>query len=471
MEREHLYFDPELADKSRLNRPVLTNRIDGRPAWVDVYPEWWAGATIASPNIKGALVADKMLRRIRLLLGAIESGDKEATSLLNEEYCRQTDVCRSALLRVLQTEDADVILETNGTSAISLVRNMIDIGNGEEILTTNEEGNVVFPTLQGRDPWIYPSMFEENVGLFTSHKPVDHQEKTSSLCVVKILEGNNDWKTNVQILREIEENLQNRQIRLVMIPQVTKTGRILPVREIGELIKNINERKQRQITYVVDGVQALGRLDAKSICRPLEYCDYYIGTSSKALGGILIAAAIVAKPETLRENLPKLLNSAYAHHLRHYQFSEGYPELDYFLAQQGEQQAISLPEICSFSYVLDEFYNRGMGKTFAERRNSQLDKIQKIRRKIMEGLSNIRGVQIYDGSYDAPIAPSIITFTHSDKSAKDIKTAMQDPQLGPMVTLSANVGRLMRIEIPEHRPTPDVSVLIEKMQKVIENEI
>lgn len=469
MERERL-FNPQLADRGRLDRPVLTNRIDGRPAWKDVYSNWWAGATIASPHIKAALAADKSLRRIRVLLDGMERGSGEAIYQLNGEYRQQTSTCRQALLRVLQTNDADVVLETNGTSAISLVRNMIEVGYGEEILTTNEEGNVVLPALLGHDPWNYPSMFEENTRLFTNHKPnpVDHsvREKTG-ICAVKMLGDDDNWKTNTQILKEIEESLQNRQVRLVMIPQVTKTGRILPVREIGEIIKNINQRTSRQIIYIVDGVQALGRMDAESICNPLEYCDFYIATSSKALGGILIAAGIVAKPETLRKNLPNLLNSAYAHHLRHYQFSEGYPEIENLLAQKSEHQAISLPEISSFSRVLEDFYARGDGKTFEERRNSQLREIQKVREKVVGKLSGIRGIRIYEGNHDTPIVPSIITFTHSDISAKEIKMLLQNPQLGPVVTLSANVGRMMRLEIPEYRQVPNIEILIEKMQRVI----
>ena len=64
---------------------------------------------------------------------------------------------------------------------------------------------------------------------------------------------------------------------------------------MGDLIKEINMARDRKIIYVIDAIQALGRTDAESIFDPMNYCDFFICSSSKALGGILIASAIVAK--------------------------------------------------------------------------------------------------------------------------------------------------------------------------------
>lgn len=469
MEREKL-FDPRLADQSRIDRPVLTNVVEGRPSWRDVYPQWWAGATIASPHIPAALEAHKTLRKLRSLVERLRNGNDEAAYELNEEYLHQTDACRLALLRVLQIEKADVILEANGTAAIALARNMIDVSDGEEIITTDGGGNVVLPVLMGRDPWNYPSMFKENVGLFTEHKAnlVDNDTPKVRTRQIKMLREDGDRKTNTQIISELKRALLDRPIRIVMIPQVTKTGRFLPVREIGEIIKSFNKSSGRQITYIVDAVQALGRTDASSTYQPLEYADFYVVNSSKALGGILAASGIVVRQETVERCLPNLLASTYSRHLRFFQFSEDYREIKDLLEQRNDHQAISLPEVTSFRHVLEDFYQRGEGKTFMDRRIFQLKRVQEIREKIIDNLRSIEGIRVYDEEDDIPVVPSIVTFTFNNGvRAREVKKALQDPRLGPIVTLSSNVGHLMRLEIPEYRPVPSIEVLIEKLRMVI----
>ena len=64
---EKIIFDPKKALKDQ-GRPILTNRLEGRPPWVDVWKNWWGGATIGRPTLSAALEAKKILDKVRFLV-------------------------------------------------------------------------------------------------------------------------------------------------------------------------------------------------------------------------------------------------------------------------------------------------------------------------------------------------------------------------------------------------------------------
>ena len=64
---EKIIFDPKKAPKDT-DRPILTNRLESRPPWVDVWKNWYGGATIGKPNLSAALEAKKTLDKVRFLV-------------------------------------------------------------------------------------------------------------------------------------------------------------------------------------------------------------------------------------------------------------------------------------------------------------------------------------------------------------------------------------------------------------------
>ena len=453
---EKYLFNP-LRAPSDEGRPILINRLEGRPPWVDVWKNWWGGATIGRPHLGAALEAKKTLNRARYL----SKKCKEHDSLieLNNLYHGETENCRQAVHQVLQTDptNVDIVFETSGTSAISLVRHSIDFNEDENIITSDENGNLIFPTLMGGDPYSSSaSAFTENTRLFSRHKQHIHKNHQSiGLKKIRQMSDNEEWKSNEQIINELLSSIDNKT-RMIVLPQVTKTGRLLPVKKMGDLIKEINMARDRKIIYVIDAIQALGRTDAESIFDPMNYCDFFICSSSKALGGILIASAIVAKKLSWETSILTLLNSPYEGHLRYYQFDQDrFPLVYEKLSKKEGQEAISLPEITSFRICLESMFERGGGKNYSERRKNIVEKTKQQRDIIINELQQVNGLTIIEGNDSSPVVPSIISFiiNNPSLSAFQIKKLIQDSP--DSVILSANVGKIMRISIPEYFDIPD----------------
>jgi hypothetical protein len=473
--KETMLFNPLIAPNPEGLGAILPNRRLGIPSWSTHADSWWAGATIGYPDLKGSLDAYKNLKKIRELTDQLQRGDRRAGQEIHELYVDVTQSCRNNLLKTLSLNDSEatVILETSGSSALALMRNLLHFSEDEMIVTTTEGGNLVKPILMGRDPWNYPSSaFYENVQLYTHHRGISHPQGDTNKVISIDVWDEKGWKPNKAIVDEVRTLLSDGRVACLVIPLATKTGRLLPVKEIGTLVKTHNESGNYPVTYIIDAIQALGRTTAEAVTRPLDYCDAFICSSSKALGGILIAAAVVAKPELVRTGLPHLLNSSYERHLRFYQFDPRWSNiLNPVLHDRHEHQAISLPEIASFNRVLESHLKRGDGNNYVEQRENQMEKIRQYRQLVISALKGLSQLEVFEGKKESPVTSSIITFRLNPGvkiSPRALKQKLQDSSLGPIVTPCAPVGSLLRLEIPEHRPVPSLDKLIQKLSLVLE---
>ena len=226
---EKYLFNP-LRAPSDEGRPILINRLEGRPPWVDGMG--WRNNRKTS--LRSSFRSKKTLNRARYL----SKKCKEPDSLieLNNLYHGETENCRQAVHQVLQTDptNVDIVFETSGTSAISLVRHSIDFNEDENIITSDENGNLIFPTLMGGDPYSSSaSAFTENTRLFSRHKQHIHKNHQSiGIKKIRQMSDNEEWKSNEQIINELLSSIDNKT-RMIVLPQVTKTGRLLPVKKWG----------------------------------------------------------------------------------------------------------------------------------------------------------------------------------------------------------------------------------------------
>jgi len=84
------------------------------------------------------------------------------------------------------------------------------------------------------------------------------------------------------------------------------------------------------------------------------------------------------------------------------------------------------------------------------------------------GPKKIKRVNMMDGDSLFPVVLSIICFTinHPELNSRQIKNLLQSDL--NFVILSANVGNIMRLSIPEYYETPDPVILSEKLKKILE---
>lgn len=432
--------------------------------WAAKAPNWWAGATIACPNYEVVEAAQETVEKIRK---AFKQGRAAVTKL----YRLETDIARSAVRRVLdELESTPVLLEASGTAALLLATRIfahIAGGAGSQsffTITTDEGGSLVPATLRGLDPnRMETTMFQPNTGLFYQPQPVleypQGMEVNSQL--VALARFDND--ALVEELRRVamEHLAAGRKFGCLVLPHVVKSGRLLPLRAVSKMVLELR-KLGLNLYLVVDDIQGFTRIDGEIIARPSDYCDAYVLASSKALGGPLIASAVVIQREAVKCFLELAAAKRVANYpcISHFQFSRDLEErLPDSMIKDG---AVSLPEIVAMRMALKLHFFRGQGQTYLERRHNQLALVAAQRAEVVTVLNSIAGLTVLESTPERPLVPSIVSFeTPQGVSPGALKDALQAGD--PIVTPCAPIGRLLRLDIPEYREMPSLDVLRERL--------
>jgi len=434
-------------------------------SWTEKYSNWWGGATIASPTMGVVAPAKQSIKAVRRFQTDLKR--------LLAYYHQDMEYSRSLVRMLLQLEDTTpVIFEASGTSAIMLAsRIFAHICRDAQsffTVTTDEGGSLVPATLKGRNPnEIEKTMFQPAASLFYEPDPVlpyPQGLKPESRLIGLNHHGNTSL---VQAIKTAVRDLSQSGTvpGCVLLPQVSKTGRILPVREVAAALAEL--RGEGVAVYlIVDAIQSIGRVAAEEIVDPLSLCDAFVFGSSKALGGLLIASTVIIKRQLLDQFLDaaqagKLATGAFASHFQFEPADES--RLPQSMLKAG---AISIPEVVAMREAVRLHYLRGEGATFSARRQWQLELGRKLRAKLIDALATIPGIEILKGDPDRPIVDSIVCFKPPQNwSPAAFKDALQEGH--PIVTPSASIGRYVRLDIPEYRDMPSVSVLVAKIRKIL----
>lgn len=438
-------------------------------SWRKKWPNWWGGATIASPTREMCEPAAQVLQSVRRLALA---GNKQA---LNEFYVKEAEWARRWVRTVLGDPDAvPVLLDASGTAAILTASRIIAHACRQTdrrfwTLTTDEGGSLVPVTLKGRDPnEVDRVMFQPNTSLFYQSEPVIPYPQSVELSnrLLSLAE-----KDNAEILGEIEEILSGdlEGSGVIVLPHVTKTGRVLPVAEVGALVSRLREGG-RKVYLVVDGIQAIGRLSESQMVAPLSYCDVYILGAAKALGGLLTASASVYRRPLLDCFVPAAnacADGGASGWFSHFQFApEWENQLDSRLLKAS---AISLPECASMRAGLFQFYLRGDGQEFADRRRHCLADTEAKRQVLAKALGSLPDVFVLEPTPGKPLVPSIVCVGFADGITPGaVKEALQGQD--PEITPSAPIKRYLRLDIPEYRTMPSIDVLVSALARIIQKQ-
>ncbi len=445
-------------------------------AWRQKWKNWWAGATIASPTTDVAVPAKQMIEAIRRLMP-----DQDA---LNTLYLQETGYARYWARTVLGLgEQTPVILESSGTAAILLATRMFaHIGRHPDFrgqhgpvkkvftITTTEEGSLVIHSLKGNDPFeVKNVMFMPATSVFFEPGPaLPYPEGVSLAEKVISLQRYDNNEIVEQIRLAVEEQSRGGTTSgCILLPTVSKTGRILPVKEVAALVAEMRSAGHN-LFFVVDDVQGMARRDADAMKDPLSDCDAYVYGTSKALGGILVSSAIVMKEELVRLFIEKTRTEGFPEVpvIAHFQFEPRYEaELPDWIMKRS---AVSLPEITAANAAFMYFVQRGKGDTLQARRLSQLALVERQRARVVDALEQVPHLRILRPTVSRPAVPSIISFEIDCNGVTPYRLKKALQQGDPIVTLTAPVGSVLRIDIPEYRSLPPTDVLASRLTQVIE---
>lgn len=442
--------------------PVPKHGVD----WKHKNANWWGGATIASPTMAIAGPAKQAVNAVRRFI--------DDPQRLTAYYLQDMDYSRFLIRQLLELDaTTPVVFDASGTSAILLASRICAHVSADDggffTITTDEGGSLVPAALKGRDPnEMEATMFQPSSSLFYQAEPVlpfpVAVTPTSKVIGLSKL-------SNAQLVEAIKEAAYSlsdagRISGCLVLPHVTKTGRILPIKAVSRAVEEL-KAEGIQLFYIVDDIQGIGRMDAESVSNPVSFCDAYLFGSSKALGGLLIASTVVLKRELLEAFLQRAEDGFMDPHvawLSHFQFEPAYE--DRFPRHLFKPGAVSIPEIVAMREGVRHLFLRGEGESYSERRRHQLAIVARQRRQVVDALSAIEGIEVLESTEERPLVPSIICFKVPESwSPNAFKKAMQESD--PIVTPSACIGRFVRLDIAEYRSMPSIDVLVSTIRGVL----
>lgn len=441
-------------------------------AWKQKWRNWWAGTTIASPTTEMFAPAKNSIEAVQRFVGA---GDIDA---LNDYYEQETDYARYWTRKVLALPDnVPVVLDASGRSSVTLATRMLfhvgrhpsfrGIAGGLPnyvrklflVRVTEDGGDAV----EAKNASFVPvtKVFFETGSTLAYPQGKEVEEKSVNLSGL-----NND-----QLVIALEEAVLQcssggTTCGCIVLPTVSETGRLLPVKEVAGLVSDLRARGHN-LFFVVDDEQGMARRDADATAQPLSYCDAYLFSASKALGGLLTASAFAMSEELVQIFIEKTEEASFPREaaLAHFQFEPRFEQdlPDWIM----KRSAVSLPEIAAMNAAFMYFYQRGKGDTFQERRRNQLAKVEVERAKIVKALSSIPGVRVLESTASRPLVSSIVSFeiVKEGVTAAMVKHALQE---GDTVVTPTAVGPYLRLDIPEYRSVPPVDVLAAKLARVLD---
>lgn len=399
---------------------------------------------------------------------------------LNRYYLQDMDYSRFLIRQLLELDaSTPVVFEASGTAALLLASRICahvsagvaDVSStGFFTITTDEGGSLVPAVLKGRNPNdMEATMFQPSSSLFYQAEPVlpYPSAMTPQSKVIGLSRLTDD--ALVDAIKEAAHSLSEggRMAGCLVLPHVTKTGRILPIAAISRAVSEL-KAEGVQLYYIVDDIQGIGRMDAESIANPVSFCDAYVFGSSKALGGLLTASTVVLKRELLEAFVRRAQSGLMSEEpawISHFQFE---PQCeDRFPRHLFKPGAISIPEVVAMREAVRCHYLRGAGDTYSERRRHQLALVVRQRKQLVDALTAIPGIEVMESTSEQPLVPSIVCFKVPDCwSPNAFKQAMQSSD--PIVTPSACIGRYVRLDIPEYRSMPSIDVLVKTIRRILE---
>ncbi|EOX9019743.1 TPA: pyoverdine-tailoring periplasmic protein PvdN, partial [Pseudomonas aeruginosa] len=202
----------------------------------------------------------------------------EAVDWHREEIWKYEDEARAWAGRYFAVQPGQVALTGSTTDGLAAIYGGLLVQPGKEILTSSHEHYSTYTTLEYRHKRMGTQVRE--FPLFKDPHRVSADEILSSIAA--------------------QIRPQTRVLGMTWVQ--SGSGVKLPIREIGKLVRELNQKRDEQdrIIYVVDGVHGFGVEDVSFADFD---CDYFIAGTHKWLFGPRGTGVIIARSEQLQEHL------------------------------------------------------------------------------------------------------------------------------------------------------------------------
>ncbi|QBF27499.1 aminotransferase class V-fold PLP-dependent enzyme [Pseudomonas tructae] len=194
------------------------------------------------------------------------------------EWQREGEV-REWAARYLQVQPRQIALTGSTTEGLGMIYGRLQVGAGQEILTTEHEH-------------------------YSTHNTLDFRQRHEGTQVRKLRLFEQPWQVSTdQVLSTIDQAIKPNTRVLGMTWVHSGSGVKLPVGQIGELVRQHNRDRDesRRILYVVDGVHGFGVEDSNFVDFK---CDYFIAGTHKWMFGPRGTGIICAASQKMEHLTP-----------------------------------------------------------------------------------------------------------------------------------------------------------------------
>ena len=428
-------FGPLERDKEEAVRKGVRNR-----SWSEVLDGWYASSTINVPNLHGALFALWTRTQMQDYSSeALNDPNKYEVACIKLHDLMMnvvTNLSENLISQYsLNASNHEIMFEENATTALFNFLNLVPQGDKAKYLTFCDTGRPVPSAMLHNDPKSLLNNFAGTMRIgHYEEKPLVKPEV--ELYLVSHY-ANGGFRDDKELIEEITKYVSNEKPNVILIPTLTRTGRIVPFQKIGEIVRKLNQEGKTSTLCILDDAQGFGRLD-KGLYKDIDnYADAILGTGAKVIGALSGTGFIITRKGLISEssNLDSMIDAL---RLKMYGYYTGdHSTLGNVYSKLKRQGAIhSVPELASFSAALPDYFSK-VNETTKIR-------VEALRAKIVESLKQNKNITVFDYS-NIGLDPSIVAFDVKGISPFEFKKSVQEPDGDLTITLPA------LITIDEHR--------------------
>lgn len=422
--------------------------------WRETAPNWFANSGITRPYSRFNLEPIKIRNQ---MIDFYNKGDTQA--VLDIENKVLSD-CRESIRNIF-SDKKSIMFDSNGSCVISTLTKAIRAKNRDfTSLTFTDQGRLVYSALgfESKSVEDFRQNFEQQIMLFDSpskKEKIQTQPKIpDSVKVIDLFKKDNTYRSDAHLMDDLINKLkEQKNMQLVMLLHVSRTGRILPVEDMIKIVRKIRP----DIYVVVDGCQAIGRVPYSAISRISSLADGYVFVGHKALGALISGAMTVGS--RLEARFDKLAKEGLLHKPKLFQFESQKANLRTLKIIQKENREcllVSAPEVKSLQMAL-EYSNENYWE--------QQKIIADYKENIVNTLTMIRGIKFNVHGYQ--MVDDIVAFhTYDPQKGYELKEYLQNLQK-PITVAPLTENLAVRITIDPKLPgLKDAVEYLEK--KIIE---